>query len=143
MKLVLTIFLPVTVFLYSGCYSVSSLKEKPKELVETNLSSEEISEDYFDEGYNNVETDGGYELANTDSLEEEELGFFEYLITEIISGFSDISNNEDTMIMIFNGDNIVYIVNSENSTSTSENSSTDQNHSATRNNGDRNYNSRK
>lgn len=143
MKLVLTIFLLVTVFLYSGCYSVSCLKEKPGELVETNLSSEETSEDYFDEEYNNVETDGGYELANTDLLEEEELGFFENLITEIISGFSNISNNEDTMIMIFNGDNIVYIVNSENSTSTSENSSTDQNHSSTRNNGDRNYNSRK
>ena len=143
MKLVLTIFLPVTVFLFSGCYTVSSLQEKPEKLVEAKLSSEEISEDYFDEEYNNVETDGGYELANTDSLEEEEPGFFENLISEIISGFSNISNNEDTMIMIFNGDNVVYIVNSENSTCTNENSTTDQNRSATRNTGDRNYNSRK
>lgn len=143
MKLVLTIFLPVTVFLFSGCYTVSSFQEKPEKLVEANLSSEETSEDYFNEENYSVETDGGYELANTDSLEEEETGFFENLISEIISGFSNISNNEDTMIMIFNGDNVVYIVNSENSTSTSENSSTDRNHSATRNNGDRNYNSRK
>lgn len=143
MKLVLTIFLPVTVFLFSGCYTVSSLQEKPEELVEVNLPNEEASEDYFNEENYNVETDKSYKLTNTDSLEEEEPGFFENLISEIISGFSNISNNEDTMIMIFNGNNVVYIVNSDNSNSTNENSSTDQNHSAIRNNGDRNYNSRK
>lgn len=143
MKLVLKILLLLIIFLFSGCYTVISLQEKPEELVEANLPGEEASEDYFNEENYNYEIDSSYELADTDSLEEEEPGFFEILITEIISGLSNISNNEDNMIMIFNGDNVVYIVNSDNSTNTNDNSSTDRDHSSTRNNGDRNYNSRK
>ncbi|MCW8809345.1 MAG: hypothetical protein OQJ93_09165 [Ignavibacteriaceae bacterium] len=143
MKLVLTILLFVTIFLFSGCYTVSSLQEKPDELIEANHSNEDKSKDYFSEENYDVEIDSSYELAYADSLEEEESGFFENLITEIVYRLSNISNNDDNLIMIFSGDNVVYIVNSDNSSGTIENSSTKRNHSSTRNTSDRNYDGRK
>ncbi|MGB5288772.1 MAG: hypothetical protein WBN42_09800 [Ignavibacteriaceae bacterium] len=137
----LVLFLPV---ILSGCYTVVSFQEEPEQLVQANTSAYEFSGSYFDEEDDTNAIDSTYGLTSDDVYEvEEEPGFFENLITEIIYGLSNISSNEDNMIMIFNGDNVVYIVNSENSSSTKENSSTDQNHSSTRNTGDRNYNLRK
>ena len=144
MKVMVTFLISIVTLFFSGCYTVVSLQEKPDEVVEATTLVDESSRSYFDEETLAEETDSINDFSNTSpTRQEEETGFFETIITEVIAALSNISNNDDDMLMLFCGDAIIYIVNSDNSSSVEVNSSADRNLSSTRNIGDRNYNSRK
>lgn len=138
MKVIVTFLIFIITILFSGCYSVVSIKEEPEEALETATLVDKSSVSYFDE-----ETDSGNDFSNTPSTQQEETGFFEFLISEVIASLSNISNNDDDMMMLICGDAIFYIVNSDNSSITRENSTANRKLTSTRNTGDRNYNSRK
>ena len=144
MKMMVTFLICIITILFSGCYSIVSTQEESEEVLEATALLDKSSVSYFDEETCTEETDSSNNFLNTSStMQEEETGFFESLVTEIIAGLSNISNNDDEMIMLICGDAIFYIVNSDNSSIINENSIADRNLSSARNNGDRNYNSRK
>jgi hypothetical protein len=134
MKMLLSILLISSTTLITGCYTVLSLNEEPEELNSTTLSAENNSGSYFDEEIDTEEVDSNYEFAAENLELETEPTFLEILISEIISGLSNISYSDDV---------IIYEHESDNSSTSNENSTNERDHSSTRNSGDRNYKNRK
>ena len=137
MKGIIILFVFFSTTLFNGCYTIVSIEEEPEQLAESTTLDDESSGSYFDEELYAEEIDSGYKYINQNTVEEDtELGFFEILITELISGLSNVSYSED--VIIYTEDS-----GTDNSSASSENSTKEREYSSTRNTGDRNYNGRK
>ena len=133
MKGIIILFVFFSLILFIGCYTIVSLEEEPEQLAESTTLDDESSGSYFDEENSGDEIDPSYEIVNNE-INEDEASFWEILITNFISGLSNISYSDDI---------IIYSSDSDNSSDSEDNPTTEREHSSPRHTGDRNYNSRR